>query len=380
MVEEVSVTSWFSRLKDAMVGLFVGLAFLIGAIVLLFWNEQNSIHTLLSLEQTQKNLVSVPNSPVSDQNNGKVVYFNGMAVTPDTLEDSDIDLSLNAISLHRLVEMYQWQEHKETKKESQVGGSEKKTTKYTYEQVWSEELIDSSQFKNPEGHKNPSSMPITSEKQYAETVNIGAFYLPESLIKDIKESKSIKLNKDNADKLQETVDGTVTVVGNTLYVGENSQTPVLGDMRITVSAVYPQNVSVIGRQVEHTVDAYLPPAGEPVLLLASGIKSPEVMIHDAIADSEMNTWLLRLGSLTLLMLGFYLLVNPIVILADILPFLGSVASFGAGLFAFFAGLSVWITLTAIAWFVSRPLYSIGGISIVIALVFLLRKLKAKQSS
>lgn len=378
MTEEVTTISWFSRLKDAFTGIVIGLILIIAAIVLLFWNERNALHTAQSLEQAQKVLVSVPNTPINPQNNLKVVYLNGLANTEDVLEDSVLDLKVNAINLSRHVKMYQWQEKSQTKSESELGGSEKKTTTYSYQKVWSSHLIDSSKFKTQEGHQNPGSMPIESEEQYAETVNVGDFLLPESLIAEIDVSKPVDLSKVDKTALKDEFEKPVKMTNNELYIGKDQNTPSIGDIRINVTAVYPQNVSVIGQQIDDTLAPYLAPAGESVLLLSTGILSPDLMIKEALSENNILAWVFRVASLLMLITGFSLLLKPLVILADVVPLFGSIVGFGTGLIGFICGTSVWVVFTAVAWFATRPLLSLASIMILIITSYGLIRFKQKR--
>lgn len=380
MADEVTTVSWFSRIKDAFIGIFVGLALIIAAIVLLFWNEKNILHTAQSLEQTQKILLSVPNKPINPQNNLKVVYLSGMASTEDVLDDELLGLEINAIKLSRNVEMYQWEEKTETKTESQLGGSEKKITSHTYKKIWSDQLIDSSSFKSQEGHQNPSIMPITSQKQYAETVYVGDFLLPETLISEIDQSKPVNLSKVDKEALKEEFKKPVSLMNSQLYLGKDAQMPAIGDLRINVSAVYPQNVSVIGQQTEDTLAPYLAPAGETVLLLSTGILTPELMIKDALSQNTMMAWIFRLASLLMLIAGFSLILKPLVILADVVPFIGSIVGFGTGFIGFICGVSVWVVFVAIAWFATRPLLSLGSVVFLIIVSYVLIRLRAKKNA
>ena len=380
MVEEVTTTSWFTRLKDAFIGIFIGLALIIGSIVLIFWNEGHSLHTAQSLEQTRKVLISVPNTPVNEQNNLKVVYVSGLATTKDNLVDSLLGITKNAISLNRTVEMYQWKQKTETKTESQLGGSEKKTTTYSYDKVWSKNLIDSSDFKTQEGHQNPAVMPIQSQVQYAKTVTLGDFSLSNELIKQVDVSQPVSLAEVDNDALKTKFNKPVALINNELYLGQDAQNPQLGDIRINLTVVEPQVVSIIGQQTGTTFQAYLAPAGESVLLLETGLHSSDEMIHNALSENAMMAWILRLVSLLLLIAGFSLIMNPLVILADVLPFLGSIVGFGTGFIAFLCGLSVWLVVTAIAWFAIRPLLSVGLIIAAVVLGYGLIQLKSKKIS
>lgn len=378
MTEEITTRSWGSRLKDALIGILIGLGLIIGAIVLIFWNEKHSLHTAQSLEQAHKILIAVPNSPVNNQNNMKVIYLSGLATTEDKLTDSVLGITLTAINLNRKVEMYQWEEKTETKTESQLGGSEKQTKTYTYNKVWSESLINSSSFKEPQGHQNPSAMPIQSQIQYAKKVNVGDFVLPDTLIKQINVSQTINLDQVNKESLKTSFNKPVSLVNNELYMGKDPQNPQPGDIRIDLTAAYPQDVSIIGQQTGNTLQPYLAPAGETVLLLSTGQQSSDQMIEQAQAQNTMIAWILRLVTLLMLIGGFALILNPLVVLADVLPFLGTVVNFGTGFIAFICGLGIWIIVTAIAWFTTRPLLSIGLLVILVVGGYLLVKLKAKK--
>ncbi len=375
MTEEITTRSWWSRIKDAFIGIFIGIGLIIAAIILIFWNERHSLHTAQSLEQAQKAVISIPNAPVNKQNNLKVVYLNGLATTTDKLEDSILGITVTAVNLNRQVEMYQWKEKSETKTESQMGGSEKQTTTYTYNKVWSSNLINSDNFKNQAGHQNPASMPIESMQQYAKTVTLGDFTLPDELIHQINVSEPIDLSKTDKDTLKTQYSKPVSLIDNELYLGQDPQNPQPGDIRIRVTAAYPQDVSIIGQQTGTTLQAYHAPAGESVFLLSTGKQSADQMIEQAQSQNTMMAWILRLVSLLMLIGGFSLVLNPLVVLADVLPFLGSIVGFGTGFVSFICGLGIWIITTAIAWFATRPILSVSLIALVIIGVYLLVKRK-----
>lgn len=379
MTEEITTRSWWSRIKDAFIGILIGIALIIGAIALIFWNERHSLHTAQSLEQAHKAVISVPATPINNQNNLKVVYLSGLATTSDKLEDPVLGLTAIAINLNRQVEMYQWEEKTETKTESQIGGSEKQTKTYTYNKTWSSSLINSSNFKNPAGHQNPQNMPIQSLQQFAKTVTVGDFTLPDELIHQINISETLDLSKVNKDTLKSKYNKSVNLINNELYLGEDPQNPQPGDIRINLTAAYPQIVSIIGQQTGSTLQEYLAPAGESVFLLVTGNQSADQMIEHAQSQNKMLAWILRLVSLLMLIGGFSLILNPLVVLADVLPILGSIVGFGTGFISFLCGLGIWIIATAIAWFATRPLVSIGLIAIVLIGGYSIVKMKSRKT-
>lgn len=380
MVQDVTTVSWGRRIINALWGIIIGFALIIGGIYLVFWNEGHGLHVAQSLEQAHKILISVPSSPIDTQNNMRVVYLSGIATTSDVLHDNVFDVSENAIQLNRHVQMYQWQENKETKTEKQIGGSEKEVTNYTYKQEWSSDLIDSSEFKDQTGHQNPSTMPIKSSIHYAKTVTVGDFNLPRELIEQISGDTSVDLSKVNTVELGKKFNKPIHVENEGLYIGDDSAMPKTGDLRVTITKVLPQTVSIIAQQTGTTLQPYMANAGQPVSLLEMGQVSSDQMIHNAESQNAIMTWILRLASLVMLIIGFALIMNPIVVLADVIPFFGSIVGFGTGLIAFICGLLVWSVMVAIAWFAVRPLFASGLVIVIAVFCYLLYVHKKKVTS
>lgn len=363
MVQVTTTKSWGSRLGGAIMGVFVGLAMLVGSFYLIFWNEGHGLHTAQSLEQTLEVVITVPASPINPQNNQRVVHFTGLATTDDILTDPLFSVSEKAIVLQRDVEMYQWQQNEDSSTESKLGGSEQQVTTYSYVPTWSSSIIDSSQFKEKEGHQNPASMPVKPKTQTAPVVTVGDFRLPPDIVAQMSGATAIDMKDANIEALTTQLGKPVRNTEDGLYVGQSEESPKVGDMRITMTAILPQNVSVLAQQIDHTLQPYLAPAGKSVSLLEMGAKSPQLMIQDALSDNAMMMWVLRGVALFCMVIGLTLIMRPIVILADIVPFFGSIVGFGTGLIAVAGGLVLWSIGLAIAWFVVRPLWSIGIIAI-----------------
>jgi len=378
MVEEVTSKSWGTRLKEAITGVLVGLLCLVGAIWLAFWNESHGLHTAQSLTQAQKQVVPVAIAPVKPENNLRVIYLSGKAVTQEQLTDPLLKITLNAIALERQVLMYQWQEQVETRNESQMGGSERTVNTYSYKKVWSEKPIDSSTFKEPTGHQNPASMPFQSQRFTAEHVQVGDYVLPAELINRIDNSSLVDLHKADLTSLQSTTGKKVLQETNEIYIGDNSASPQTGDLRVSLDIILPQIVSLVAQQNGDTLQAYLAPAGQTVMLLACGAHSSDELFHEAFTDNTMVTWALRLISFALLFAGFSMIMKPLVVLADVLPFAGVIVGFGTGFVAFVCALAVWLIVTALAWFVIRPWISFALIVGALLLFFGLLHLRRKQ--
>lgn len=167
--------------------------------------------------------------------------------------------------------------------------------------------------------------------------------------------------------------------GADIYIGVAPPKPAIGDLKIHLSEVLPQAVSIIGQQRGNTLQAYLPPAGKPVLLLETGTASPDQMILDAKSANKVQTWMLRGVALLMMIIAISLVQRPVVVLADVIPIFGSIVSVGTGFIAVVVGLILWTIATAIAWFTVRPVWSIGLIALVVVICYtiIISKRKSK---
>ena len=72
------------------------------------------------------------------------------------------------------------------------------------------------------------------------------------------------------------------------------------------------------------------------------------------------TWILRFGGVLAMFIGFMLILNPLVVVADVVPFIGNILSAGAGIVSLVLTAIVAPVVIAVAWFWYRPLVSVGG--------------------
>jgi hypothetical protein len=92
----------------------------------------------------------------------------------------------------------------------------------------------------------------------------------------------------------------------------------------------------------------------------------------------MATWLLRLLGFLLMYGGLKKVFGPLGVLADVLPFLGSLVRMGTGLLSFLIALPCSLVTIAIAWIVYRPV--LGIILLVIAVGAIVMLFKNRKSA
>ena len=152
---ETTTTSWFSRLKGALIKIVIGFILLIACIWLLFWNEGRSVKTYRALVEGAGLVVSVDNGSVDPANDGKLVHISGPVKPVGVPEDDMLGVSAEgAAGLERIVEMYQWVETSKSETRKQLGGSEETVTTYSYRKEWNRREISSGSFRQS-GHDNP---------------------------------------------------------------------------------------------------------------------------------------------------------------------------------------------------------------------------------
>ena len=350
----VTRQSWFSRLGDAFKGILAGALLVLGAIILLWWNEGRAVITARGLNEGAGLVVSVSAGQVEAANEGRLVHVSGRAVTSGQLNDPDFPyMAVKGLALRRAVEMYQWQEDKQTRETKKAGGSVETETTYSYRKAWSGSLHNSSGFAKPEGHVNPGAMPYPPLVVKAQDARLGAFRLPGFML-DLPLNENLRV-PDNAPLGQNR-----HAVQGGVYLGRNPDAPEVGDVRILFSYAPEQDVSVVARQQGDSFGPYSVSDGRRTIqMLRPGLYDAEGMFSAARSDNAVLTWLLRLGGGIGLFAGFYLILRPLAVLGDVLPLLGTALGAGIGLAALVLSLICGLVVIALAWIAVRPLLGVA---------------------
>ena len=362
---ETTTTSWFGRIKKALVGLLVGLLSLVISIGLLIWNEGRAIQTYRALAEGAAAVVSIDATSRDPGNDGKLVHISAPVSVEGVPRDSLFGISAEkAVGLSRSVEMYQWVENSESKTEKKIGGGEETTTTYSYQKEWRAGRVDSSRFKRADDHANPDSMP-EAQTFVADAARVGVFSVPAEMVADIGQRSAISpTDADVASAAtQLSADRPVKRDGQTIYVGQSAKTPDVGDLRLSFERIDAKEASFIGRQNGEALVAYVSKNGRDIFLSAGGDADAARMFQSAQSENTVITWILRLVGLLVLFIGFVLVFSIFSVLADIIPFVGSIVSFGTTLFAFVLTLLLGALVIAIGWIAYRPMLAIGILAV-----------------
>jgi hypothetical protein len=409
-ITEVTNESWFGRIGESIKGVLFGLLLLVVAAVVLFWNEGRAVREAQTIEEGRHNVVDAEAAKVDPADEGKLVHVSGLAATGETLADSTFGVSAAAVKLRRSVEMYQWQEHKKERTEKKLGGGTRTETTYTYDRTWSSQLIDSANFREHD-KVNPTEMPFHSETFTAKDVALGAYRLTPSLLGQFDAWQPLAAGPASTPAPAAGPEATgpeatttpraASATPATQVMGLQARDggyylpraawaggaaaatgtadasaagPQIGDIRIRFDVVPPGPVSVISRQVKASFEPYQSKAGNTIDMLVAGTQSAELMFKQRADTNRMLTWLLRAGGFVAMLIGFSLILRPIAVLGDVVPFIGSLL--GAGVFAISFGLSLCgsLVVIAIGWIVYRPLLGVALLVAAAVVFFGLRSL------
>jgi len=370
---ETTTTGWLSRIGSSFVGVLIGIILLPCAIFLLSWNEGRAVTAATGLKRGLSTIVEVSADTVNQQNNLKLVYLSGTASGVTPAVDPWNKLSATGLlRLQRKVEMYQWLERESETTSNHIGGSQTTQKTYTYSLAWAETAVNSAQFKVPAGHQNPA-MPLKSQTFDANPVKIGAFTLDKSLVQDLTNFEAVQT-------LTQAPAG-YRVQGNMLYKGANPDQPVLGDVRVTYSAIAAQTYSIAAQQINGTLTTYQDTKNDyKIALIEPGVVSAQKLFADQASTEKLITWACRIGGFLLLLIGFNLIMGPLAMLVAFLPFLEGLV--GIGTFFVALGLAIPITLItiAIAWIASRPLIGGGILLLAVAATWTIRSVAIKKKA
>ncbi|MGK7394894.1 MAG: TMEM43 family protein [Candidatus Cyclobacteriaceae bacterium M3_2C_046] len=367
---EVTTESWGSRLMGSIKGILMGIVFILLAIGLLWWNEGRAVKTAKGLKEGAAALVEIQANQVITENEGKLVYLTGKAETENILKDEEFGVAVNALKLQRKVEMYQWVEETEEKKDKQVGGSETTTTTYNYIKEWSSSPVSSKNFRIQEGHQNPAGFPYENYEELAPEVTLEAFNLTNSIVSDINGYQRFTNFEESPQ--QEYLTGEMYYIGT-----GTSANPEIGDVKISFMYVPAQQISLIAAQQGATFIPYSTSTGTSIELVENGQISSASMFAAAHSKNNLWTWILRIIGFGLMTAGFVSIFRPLSVIADLVPIIGNIIEMGTGLISGVISFALSFITIATAWIYYRPV--LGSILLVTGLsVLVLFYLKAQK--
>ncbi len=384
MTQAVAHESWFERIGSSIKGVLFGLVLFALAFPVLFLNEGRAVNTSRAIKEGASSVISTTADDVDPADDGQFIHLTGLATTDAVLNDEFFGVSVNAIRFERRVEMLQWKEIKDTSTRKKIGGGTETVATYRYQKEWASDLVNSQRFHESTSHQNPTDIPFKGLVQEASSVSVGAYRLPKSLIQRITNAEPLDVSLDNVQKewaegLREYSDGASGTNGF-YWSRSGNAAPEIGDVRILFTATKPTEVSIMARQTRDTFTPYVAKNGRELSLLAIGVASADEMFATAAVQNSIWTWILRVVGGVLMFAGISLVLQPLSVLADVLPPVGAIVEMGAGLVGLVVAVALSSLTISFAWLFYRPLIGLPLLAIGVGLIALMIMRFAKQAS
>lgn len=350
-------------------GIFGGLILLVIGVLILWNNEGRTVKTQSAINEALSSYTDVASTAVDSKYEGKLIATTGKLdfSGSEQLQDAKFGIKVTAAKLERVVEIYQWQEECTT--------DDNDNTTCTYDKVWSEGLIDSTSFNKP-GYNNPVSAKFEGQEFLAKNVKVGAFDLPERLLKNLSYDKKLN-NEALLEQYKNPVEG-FKVVNNYIMNSENAEDPQVGDLRVSYQYSGEGEVSLLGVQSGNTLNAFVSKKGKTIYTIKRGSYTGKEILNDMTKTNSTIKWLLRALGVVLVIGGIGSVFAPLQTLAGKVPVLGSIVNFSTSLISTVLGLSISLIVIAVAWFRFRPVLSIILLAIVVGLLVFLKIQKSKK--
>lgn len=375
---ETTRTSWLARLKNALIGAVIGIILVIAAIWALVWNEGRSIKAYRALTEGAGVVVSVSAEEIAPSNEGKLIHISGKLTPGGVPTDPEFGIAADgAVAIRREVEMYQWVEKSESRSETKLGGSEQTVTTYTYSREWRSGREDSGDFRQPEGHENPDLV-VDGQSFAIDSAKVGAFTVSGENVAGLGAETDLRLTEEEARRAERLLSRTVHLDRGGFYVGSDPSQPRVGDLRIRYNRADLPEASFVAAQSGGWLKPFTASNGREIFLSAAGEANAATMFDAAQAENTMIMWLIRLGGIVGLLVGFSLFFSILGVIADVVPIAGSLVRFGTGLIALVLTALVGPLAIAIGWFAYRPLLSLGLVACGVLVAFAVLRFRRRM--
>jgi hypothetical protein len=362
---EVTRTGCLRNILNSFIAAVLGVLLFFGSFFVLWFNEGR-----INLATTAQRSVAMDSASLHAELDGKLVAATGQLASGEELGDGELLEPGSYLQVMRRVEMYAWEEDKQTTSHKEIGGSTRNETTYTYRTEWTASPASSSSFKVPNGHSNPS-LPLQGTTQTASALTLGAYSVDPGAL-TFPDARPLSLDADTVQESQYALSGDYL-----LSRREALTNPKVGDLRISYQVVpSPIKVTLFGMPQGDRLAAYQV-KGDTMLYRAfdsdraTAIKTLDTEYRQAL-------WLFRGLGFLMMWFGLMMAFGPITAVFNILPIAGSASGCLIGVASFVVAL----VLSAVTVLISLIFHNLILLIIVLALIvggmFLLRRMRGQR--
>ena len=342
--------NWFSRMMSSFVGILFWIVLFFGAFFILFLNEWRVDFWTLAEKAPLLKQTDSPNGEYG----GELVAIEWDLPTNTPLGDTFLKPN-SYLSIQRNVETYAWKENEETHTSKDIGWSETTTKTYTYEKKWLQNPESSSKFQVRTGHNN-----IISDIKNPSFLNGDLKVWDYSLEKQwlfIEWWENLVLTNDNT-----ILNESQTLENNYIYKSIGTWTlsnPEIGDIRISYNVINSPLTNITSfwqlDTAKKSLSSYQATKYHDFYEVRKWNRTEAAQnLH---WEHTMIQWLIRLAGFLCMFIGLSLIVWPISVFFDILPFLGTVSRSILWFINFFIAFAL-STVTIIVWMIFYNIYAL----------------------
>ncbi|XP_077489074.1 transmembrane protein 43 isoform X2 [Amblyomma americanum] len=332
----------------------VGVSLVAAAVCLLLWNEHRAGALSKALDQALEQVVHIEENDATPTNSTRLIHVTGHLSSHQEATDEAYNVSVAAVKLRRLVEMYQWVERSTYRQYADSDGIAMEQD-FAYELDWRSELVDSTPFTRV-SCVNPTEFPVKSKDFVLSEVQLGQLQLSDGLISMI----------DNFQPLDAVSSGE-KAGKNFIYMtgsGGTPEKPQVGDVRISffvagILGPHGDKVSIVSECDGRHLRPFKSTAGVLVELLEFGDVTARVMFKQAYADNGLSTFLFRSIAWFISFMGFSLLSPVLHVPSDTLPWLRLLVPAESSPMEF--SVYAWLVVVLFGWALARPLHAMSAL-------------------
>jgi hypothetical protein len=341
---EVTRRSWGQRIISSFKGILFGIVLFFGAFIVLWQTEGRTDMSRIAAQS-----IPISAATVDSGTDGQFVAATGWLTIEEPVGDPDYLAAGNYVRLERQIEMYAWVERSRSRTERERGGGETTTTEYYYERTWTRNPPDSSSFRQPTGHENPT-LTVSSQSFTAGIAKVGAYAIAANHI-NFPSGHNVRLTEAML------LPGNHRLQGDYVYLGSgNLQQPAVGDVRISYRAVPADiEVTVFAKQEGNRLVPFFDGDSNQMYRAFEG--SREAGIAAMSTEHRITGWLGRGASFLMMWVGLSLILAPISVFFSVIPFLGNLSGTMIRIFTF----GVALVIAAITSIVATILQSFAGL-------------------
>lgn len=354
MVDEyttVSRTGCLGSLTNSFVGALVGICLFFGSFVLLWYNEGR-----VNLATIAERSVPITATTAQPALEGQLVAATGKLESSETLGDTFLYPG-DYLTLHRVVEMYAWEEERRSSTTKNQDGSSTTRTTYRYETRWTSNPENSDNFKHMSGHHNPPMSTKGAEWTVGQAA-LGAYAVTPAAL-SLPDVERLTLNSE----IVRDEKGW-QLESNFLLDRPNALTsPRVGDLRISYFAVPAHiDVTLFGQVQGHQLVPYV---AKDATLYRAFTENREQAIATMNTEYTIMLWLLRLAGFLMMWVGMYACFGPLNAILNLVPLVGTISGFILSLLLLPVALVLSITTILIGMIAHNPLLLIGVVVLAI---------------